>query len=145
MYCHFLFKLHFPSLQNGSLMDLIERRAEAKSCIRERKIYYLLRGICRALHVMHNYPSGPLTHRDVKPGNVMISDDGNTVLMDFGSVIQGRCKISSRQEALAMQDLAAERSTLPFRAPELFEVPSDCVIDEKVDIWVRLIQLKVLF
>ena len=36
------------------------------------------------------------------------------------------------------QDIAAERSTLPYRAPELFEVPSDCVIDEKVDIWVGL-------
>ena len=66
----------------------------------------------------------------------MIGDDGGTILMDFGSVIQGRCKISSRKEAIAMQDLAAERSTLPFRAPELFEVDSDCVIDEKVDIWV---------
>ena len=37
------------------------------------------------------------------PGNVLISDDGNTVLMDFGSVIQGQCKISSRKEAIAMQ------------------------------------------
>ena len=24
--------------------------------------------VCRALHVMHNYPSGPLIHCDVKPG-----------------------------------------------------------------------------
>ena len=37
--------------------------------------------------------------------------------------------------------MAAERSTLPYRAPELFEVPSDCVIDEKVDIWVGYIQV----
>ena len=36
-------------------------------------------------------------------GNVLISDEGGTVLMDFGSVVQGRCRISSRKEALAMQ------------------------------------------
>lgn len=127
--------LLLPYYKNGSLAAMITRRAEAKSHIRERMVYGLFRGICRALHVMHNYPSGPLTHRDVKPANVLINDDGSTVLMDFGSVIQGRCKVTSRKEAIAMQDLAAERSTLPYRAPELFEVPSDCVIDEKVDIW----------
>jgi len=127
--------LLLPYYKRGSLHDLISRRLQLNSPLQERMIYGLFRGICRALHVMHNYPSGPLTHRDVKPGNVLISDDGNTVLMDFGSVIQGQCKISSRKEAIAMQDIAAERSTLPYRAPELFEVPSDCVIDEKVDIW----------
>ena len=35
-----------------------------------------------------------------------------------------------------VQDLAAERCTMPFRAPELFQVPLQCTIDEKVDIWV---------
>lgn len=127
--------LLLPYYKNGSLLDMISRRVTPNNPIQERTIYSLLRGICRALHVMHNYPSGSLAHRDVKPGNVLLSDEGNTVLMDFGSVVQGKCKISNRKEAIAMQDLAAERSTLPYRAPELFEVPSECVIDEKVDIW----------
>ena len=54
--------------QRGSLHDLISRRLQLNSPLQERMIYGLFRGICRALHVMHNYPSGPLTHRDVKPG-----------------------------------------------------------------------------
>ena len=33
--------------------------------------------------------------------------------------------------------MAAERCTMPYRAPELFNVESDAVITEKVDIWVR--------
>ena len=36
---------------------------------------------------------------------------------------------------MRLQDFAAEKCTMPWRAPELFNVPSECVIDEKVDMW----------
>ena len=66
----------------------------------------------------------------------MIADDGVTpVLMDFGSVVRARKLISSRQEALELQDIAAEHSTMPYRAPELFDVKTGSTITEKVDVW----------
>jgi hypothetical protein len=34
------------------------------------------------------------------------------------------------------QDIAAEQSTMTFRAPELFDVKTGITLDEKVDIWV---------
>ena len=34
-----------------------------------------------------------------------------------------------------MQEDAERTCTAPFRCPELWDVPSECVIDEKVDIW----------
>ncbi|KAG1445980.1 hypothetical protein G6F56_009726 [Rhizopus delemar] len=78
----------------------------------------------------------PWAHRDIKPGNVLIADDGKTaVLMDFGSMCQARMYIETRQEALIQQDLAAEHCTMPYRAPELFDVKTDITLDEKVDIW----------
>lgn len=30
----------------------------------------------------------PYAHRDVKPGNIMIADDGSPILMDFGSTLK---------------------------------------------------------
>ena len=69
-------------------------------------------------------------------GNIMIADDGKTpILMDLGSLAPSPTPITSRSLALAVQDTAAEHSTMPYRAPELFDVKTGSVIDTKVDIW----------
>ncbi|CBX95312.1 hypothetical protein IAQ61_004134 [Plenodomus lingam] len=75
-------------------------------------------------------------HRDIKPGNIMIDDDGKSpILMDLGSLAPSPIAITSRSLALQVQDTAAEHSTMPYRAPELFDVKTGSVIDTKVDIW----------
>lgn len=71
-----------------------------------------------------------------KQGNIMIADDGKTpILMDLGSLAPSPTPITSRQLAIAVQDTAAEHSTMPYRAPELFDVKTGSVIDTRVDIW----------
>lgn len=57
------------------------------------------------------------------------------VLMDFGSVQEGRRTVRSRSEALAIQEEAEAHATAPYRAPELFDMSSNCTIDERVDTW----------
>ncbi|PKS12022.1 hypothetical protein jhhlp_001318 [Lomentospora prolificans] len=75
-------------------------------------------------------------HRDIKPGNIMIDDSGTTpILMDLGSVAASPLPITSHSLAIATQDTAAEHCTMPYRAPELFDVRTGTVIDTKVDIW----------
>lgn len=66
----------------------------------------------------------------------MIDDSGSTpILMDLGSVAASPIHVTSNSVALQIQDTAAEHSTMPYRAPELFDVPTDAVIDTKSDIW----------
>jgi serine/threonine protein kinase len=67
----------------------------------------------------------------------MIADDGVTpILMDLGSCVRARIPIENRTQALFQQDIAAEHSTMAYRAPELFDVKTGTTLDEKVDIWV---------
>lgn len=66
----------------------------------------------------------------------MIDDTGSApILMDLGSIAASPLPITSRSLAIATQDTAAEHSTMPYRAPELFDVKTGTVVDTKVDIW----------
>lgn len=50
---------------------------------------------------------------------------------------RARVKITGTSDAQKLQDLAAERCSMPYRAPELWNVESYCIIDERTDIWVK--------
>lgn len=47
-----------------------------------------------------------------------------------------RVQVCGTQAARVLQDLAAERCSMPYRAPELFNVESYSMVDERTDIWV---------
>ena len=55
------------------------------------------------------------------------------MLIDFGSMAAADRRVGGRSEALLVQEDAAMHSTMPYRAPELFDVPSDAVLDARVD------------
>lgn len=73
--------------------------------------------------------------RDLKPTNILLGDEGQPVLMDLGSMNQACIQVEGSRQALALQDWAAQRCTISYRAPELFSVQSHCVIDERTDVW----------
>jgi len=76
--------------------------------------------------------------RDIKPANILLTDEGGAVLMDLGSVDKAICHAKNSREGQRIQDDAAERCTMPYRAPELFNVQTDDVITEATDIWVSI-------
>lgn len=55
--------------------------------------------------------------------------------MDLGSVSLAKTYIKNRADALIMSDLCAELVTAAYRAPELFDPPTEYLITEATDIW----------
>jgi len=101
----------------------------------ELQLLTLFLGICEGLSQFHTKQPIPWAHRDIKPNNILLSKDKIVVLADFGSVAPAHTEVKSRQQALKIQDDAQIYCTPQYRAPELFDVPSNCIIDERIDIW----------
>ncbi|XP_059583555.1 serine/threonine-protein kinase 16 isoform X2 [Alligator mississippiensis] len=114
--------LLLPFFERGTLWSEVEALRDKGAFMGEERIVLVLRGICRGLEAIH---AKGYAHRDLKPTNVLLGDDDQPVLMDLGSVNQAR-----------IEDWAAQHCTISYRAPELFTVDSQCVIDERTDVWV---------
>ncbi|NWZ30200.1 STK16 kinase, partial [Asarcornis scutulata] len=127
--------LLLPYVQGGTLWGEVEALREKGVSMPEQRVLRILHGICCGLQAIH---SKGYAHRDLKPTNVLLDEDDRPVLMDLGSMNRARIEVNSSREAMAVQDWAAQRCTISYRAPELFTVPSQCVIDERTDIWVRV-------
>ncbi|GBG85161.1 hypothetical protein CBR_g39726 [Chara braunii] len=129
--------LLFPLHKDGTIHDHLQRMQTRKEHYPPKTVLRLFLQICKAVSEMHK-SDPPYAHNDVKPGNVLLSRKHGAlmaVLMDFGSTRVARWKIRSRSEALALQEWAAEHCSAPYRAPELWDCPSDCDIDERTDVW----------
>uniref|UniRef100_A0A7S3V033 non-specific serine/threonine protein kinase n=1 Tax=Heterosigma akashiwo TaxID=2829 RepID=A0A7S3V033_HETAK len=100
----------------------------------EGELLRLFWGICKGVEALHQHvPSW--AHRDLKPDNVLLYGDGTPVLIDFGSVADANVVITNRNEALQLQDAAAQFCTVSYRAPELFDVASSATVDCRTDVW----------
>ncbi len=62
---------------NGSLQEYVKKNG----ALPEAKALNYTRQLCDALRHIH---ANNILHLDVKPGNIMIDNDGNLVLIDFG-------------------------------------------------------------
>ena len=128
--------LLFPLCSRGSLESALQRKRPQKSSVffTESESIRYLNQVCEGLKLFHNH-SPAWAHMDIKPGNVLLDSRGKPVLMDFGSTSIARKTPKSRSDALRIQEWAAENCSMPYRAPELFEVKSQVGLTESVDIW----------
>lgn len=60
----------------------------------------------------------------------------NIFVSFLGSTAIARVNVENLVEAQNLQDLAAERCSMPYRAPELFNVEKNTTVNEKTDVWV---------
>jgi serine/threonine protein kinase/Tol biopolymer transport system component len=63
----------------------LRERMERVGTLPEEDVIRIGIAICEGLNYLHTR-SSPIVHRDVKPGNVKITPDGQIVLVDFGLV-----------------------------------------------------------
>ena len=114
---------YFVIEQQGQylVMDYIEG-VDLNQWIREDKLseYDALQiglAICNALIYLHEQ-NPPITHRDIKPGNIKITPAGEIVLVDFGLV-----KVLSDKEVTTT---AARAMTPGYSPPEQYgDMPTD--------------------
>ncbi|PWA89190.1 Protein kinase, catalytic domain-containing protein [Artemisia annua] len=130
--------LLFPVHMDGTLLDNAKTMKAKKEFFSTSDVLQIFRQLCSGLQHMHNLET-PYAHNDVKPGNVLLTHRKGqpplAVLMDFGSARPARKQIRSRSEALQLQEWASEHVSAPFRAPELWDCPSQADIDERTDVW----------
>ncbi|XP_071577055.1 serine/threonine-protein kinase 16 isoform X1 [Temnothorax nylanderi] len=124
-----------PYYHKGTLANDLEQRAKNCNYISPTDILSIFLQICEGVKAFHEANPEPLAHRDLKTANIVLSDDGIPIIMDLGSVSTARVQVCGTQAARTLQDLAAERCSMPYRAPELFNVESYCMVDERTDIW----------
>jgi len=72
----------------------------------------LLIAICQAVH--HAHTRGVI-HRDLKPGNILITDDGQPKVLDFGVARATDSDVQATTLCTAPGDVVG---TLPYMAPE---------------------------
>ena len=63
--------------QDGADASQVSHRTESRvtQCVR------LIRDVARSLHTAHEHN---LVHRDMKPGNIMVTEDSRPIILDFG-------------------------------------------------------------
>ena len=77
-----------PGVGQYLVMDFIEgedlrQRIERVNMLPEEEVVLIGAHICDALDHLHNR-NPQIIHRDIKPGNIKITPDGDVVLVDFG-------------------------------------------------------------
>ncbi|XP_046980924.1 serine/threonine-protein kinase Tao isoform X2 [Schistocerca americana] len=100
----------------GSASDIIEVH---KRPLKEEEISAICEGVLRGLHYLHSLGR---IHRDVKAGNILLTENGTVKLADFGSA-SIKCPANSFV------------GTPYWMAPEVILAMDEGQYDGKVDVW----------
>mgnify|MGYP001627035200 CR=1 FL=1 len=97
-------------LQGASLQDyvVVARERHQRHVLREGTIRALFDEVLRGLRIVHQHG---LLHLDIKPANILITDDNRAVLIDFGAARE-----TLQQEGSFVRPMC----TPGFAAPEMY-------------------------
>ncbi|KAM7022056.1 BMP-2-inducible protein kinase [Passerculus sandwichensis] len=88
---------------------------------------------CEAVARLHQCKT-PIVHRDLKVENLLLNDNGNYVLCDFGSATNKY--LNPQKDGVNMVEEEIKKyTTLSYRAPEMINLYGGKPITTKADIW----------
>ncbi|XP_076856935.1 BMP-2-inducible protein kinase isoform X2 [Brachyhypopomus gauderio] len=99
----------------------------------EAEVLAIFCDACEAVARLHQCKT-PIIHRDLKVENILLSDQGNYVLCDFGSATH-KLLHPLRDGVTAVEEEIKRYTTLSYRAPEMINLYQGKAITTKADIW----------
>ncbi|XP_050235185.1 protein kinase STUNTED-like [Mercurialis annua] len=109
----------------GSLEDILHGDSKEKSDLSWDVRFSIAIKIAEALNYLHNECSPPVIHRDVKSSNILLSDEFQPQLSDFGLAIWGPTSSSFTTQADVV-------GTFGYLAPEYFMYGK---VSDKIDVY----------
>uniref|UniRef100_A0A1J3CHJ1 Proline-rich receptor-like protein kinase PERK13 n=1 Tax=Noccaea caerulescens TaxID=107243 RepID=A0A1J3CHJ1_NOCCA len=117
--------LVYNYLSRGSLEENLHGNKKDPVAFRWSKRYKVAVGVAEALDYLHNSASQPVIHRDVKSSNILLSDEFEPQLSDFG--LARWASISTTH--IICSDVAG---TFGYLAPEYFMYGK---VNDKIDVY----------
>uniref|UniRef100_A0A673FSA4 non-specific serine/threonine protein kinase n=1 Tax=Sinocyclocheilus rhinocerous TaxID=307959 RepID=A0A673FSA4_9TELE len=99
----------------------------------EAEVLNIFCDACEAVARLHQCKT-PIIHRDLKVENILLNDQGNYVLCDFGSATH-KVLLPHKDGIAVVEDEIKKYTTLSYRAPEMINLYQGKAITTKADIW----------
>ncbi|KAH3860606.1 uncharacterized protein LOC127865676 [Dreissena polymorpha] len=115
----------------GSVIQLLNDRIGQG--LAEREVLRIFCDVCEAVSRLHHCQT-PIIHRDLKLENVLISEEGNYVLCDFGSAT-ARVLDKDQHDIKQIEEEIQKYTTISYRSPEMIDLYGGKAITTKADIW----------
>ncbi|XP_030761493.1 LOW QUALITY PROTEIN: AP2-associated protein kinase 1 [Sitophilus oryzae] len=108
-------------------------KARGKPNFTETEVLSIFCDICEAVSRLHHCKT-PIIHRDLKVENILVGENGNYILCDFGSSTARVLNPSEKGVAIVEEEIK-RYTTLSYRSPEMVDMYSGKPISTKADIW----------
>ncbi|KAL5071035.1 hypothetical protein RYX36_021922 [Vicia faba] len=105
--------LIYEFMPKGSLEKYIFSHIEEGYSLSCEKLYVISVGVARGIQYLHNGCNMKILHFDIKPHNILLDEDFNPKVSDFG--LARLCPTDK-----SIVSLTAARGTIGYMAPELF-------------------------
>ncbi|XP_078317770.1 uncharacterized protein LOC111119098 isoform X3 [Crassostrea virginica] len=99
----------------------------------EKVVLKIFCDVCEAVARLHHCQT-PIIHRDLKVENILVSDDGQYVLCDFGSAT-AKVLVPAQQNVQQIEEEIRKYTTVSYRSPEMVDLYGGKPITVKADIW----------